>query len=57
MLKTILFIIYTALIPLVPLYGARHFKRKKDEIRQIVCWGLFVIQCLISTAAIYTYIQ
>lgn len=57
MLKTILFIIYTSLIPLVPLYGARYYGKKNDEIRRIVCWGLFAIQCLISTAAIYTYIK
>ncbi|MBO4384133.1 MAG: hypothetical protein J5854_01770 [Clostridia bacterium] len=52
MLKTLLFVVYTALIPAVPLYGVFHYSGVGDGLRKTVCWGLFAVQCLISLGAI-----
>ncbi|MCR5610796.1 MAG: hypothetical protein K6F68_03080 [Clostridiales bacterium] len=52
MIKTILFVAYTAMIPAVPLYGVVHYTKNNDRIRKTVCIGLFALQCLISIGAI-----
>lgn len=52
MIKTVLFIVYTLMIPTVPLYGVFYYRDKKDKIRETACLGLFAVQCLISLGAI-----
>jgi len=45
------------LIPAVPLYGAHIFRRRGDETKKIVCYGLFAIQVLISIAYIIAWFK
>lgn len=56
MLKSFLFIVYCALIALIPLWGADYFKRKNDDKRSIICWCLFAIQSLISIGSVISYL-
>jgi len=48
---TTLLLLYAGLIPVVPLLGAEIFKRRSDDLRRNVCYGLFLLQLLISIAA------
>lgn len=50
---TALMILYASAIPLVPLWGAGYFRKKKQRGKQAVCMALFLSQLLISGAAIY----
>lgn len=56
MLKTILFAVYAAAIPAVPLYGTIHFKKEKEKNKRLACWCLFAVQSLISLTSIISYI-
>ena len=55
MLKTTAFIIYSAAIPLVPLYGTVYY-RDKNKIKRLCCWGLFAVQSLISLGSILSWL-
>lgn len=57
MLKTILFILYVSVIPLVPLWGAWHFKKLGNENKAVVCRILFAVQSLVSAGCIITYLS
>lgn len=57
MLKTILFVLYAGFIPLVPLWGVRHFKAREDDVRKNVCFVLFIVQGLISAGSIVSYLR
>ena len=57
MLKTILFIIYTASIPIVPLIGAEYYKRNNNVLKKLCCWGIFAVQSLISAGCIISYLS
>ena len=57
MIKTILFVIYAMLIPAVPLYGVRFYKKHHDFTKLVCCWMLFGIQALISIGSIISYIN
>ena len=48
-MQTAAFLLWAGLIPVVPLIGADVFRRRKDRVRRNVCWGLFVLQLLLST--------
>ncbi len=47
-----MFVIYTALIPAVPLWGARHFKKQDKPVKRDVCRLLFVLQSALSLGCI-----
>ncbi|OQB25256.1 MAG: hypothetical protein BWY11_00586 [Firmicutes bacterium ADurb.Bin182] len=51
------FIIYASMIPLVPLFGAGIFKKRKDNVKKNVCIGLFVLQTLLSIGYIITWLK
>jgi|GEM_PF-1525559 len=55
MLKDILFVLYTAMIPLVPLWGADHYKKCSRPNKRLVCLALFGMQTLLSLGCILTY--
>ncbi len=57
MLKTILFIAWAAIIPIVPLWGIIHYRQKDDKTRLAVCGVLFGIQTFLSIAYIVEYIK
>ena len=44
----LLLIVYAAVIPLVPLIGARLYKRRGDNLRRNVCYGITFLQTLLS---------
>ncbi|MCI6094695.1 MAG: hypothetical protein SPJ86_06875 [Eubacteriales bacterium] len=52
----ILFVLYACLIPLVPLVGVEIYRQRKDKLRKNICWGLFGLQLIISTASIAAYL-
>lgn len=52
-MEDVFFVLYAAMIPAVPLYGAKHYKKNKNEVKRLVCWGLFAVQTLISAACIF----
>ena len=52
MFKTVIFIIYCAVIPIVPLYGVEYYRRNDNELKKLCCWGLFVLQSIISIGSI-----
>ncbi|MBO4848406.1 MAG: hypothetical protein J5586_04555 [Clostridia bacterium] len=56
MLKTVLFVLYALMIPLVPLWGVRHYRRNKNGSKEIVCWVLFAVQTLVSVGSIISYV-
>ena len=56
MLMKILFAIYAAAIPLVPLYGAEEYKRRGAARKKNVCLLLFGVQTLISVGSIISYL-
>ncbi len=45
---TAAFLFCAGLIPIVPLIGVDIFRRRNDRLRKNVCWGLFVLQLLLS---------
>jgi len=51
-----LFILYSGLIPVVPLVGAEIYKRRDDKKRRNVCYLLFAVQLLVSIKYIVTYL-
>ena len=50
-----LFILYSGIIPIIPLIGAEIYKRRNDKKRRNVCYGLFALQLLISVRYIISY--
>ncbi len=50
MWKTVLFLLYVGLIPLVPLIGAERFKARGETKKKWVCRGLFLVQLLLSVS-------
>ncbi|MCR5808378.1 MAG: hypothetical protein K6G56_02325 [Clostridiales bacterium] len=56
MLIKILFVIYAALIPLVPLWGARYYSKKEDASKKTICYVLFAVQIMLSFGSILTYL-
>ena len=50
-----LFILYSGIIPVVPLIGAEIYKRRDDKRRRNVCYGLFALQVLLSIRYIISY--
>ena len=52
MLIEILFFIYAAAIPLVPLYGVSHYKKSGDPKRKAACAALFALQLALSALSI-----
>ena len=54
MLKEILFTVYAALIPAVPLWGIKHFKKTDKPAKRDVCRILFVLQSFVSLGCILT---
>jgi len=54
---TIAFLICSGLLPVVPLIGVEIFKRKNDTLRRNVCWGLFVLQLLLSLLYALTWLR
>ena len=55
MMKDLLFVVYTVLIPAIPLWGAGHYKRSKDKKRRTMCFVLFGVQTLISLGCILAW--
>lgn len=53
----IAFMLYAGAIPVVPLIGVEIYKRRKDTRRRNVCYGLFVLQLIISVASIVLYMR
>ena len=53
----ILFVLYVGLIPAVPLFGANIYRRRSDKVRRNVCYGLFALQLLMSTAYIIAWFR
>jgi hypothetical protein len=51
------FIIYAGMIPLVPLFGVRIFKKRNDNVKKNVCIGLFVLQTLLSIGYIIAWLK
>lgn len=45
---TFWFILYIAIIPVVPLVGAYIYKRRNDIVRRNVCYGVSVLQLFLS---------
>ncbi len=56
MLIKVLFVIYAAMIPLVPLYGAELYKKQDNRRKRNVCWVVFAVQTLISLGSIISYL-
>ena len=56
MIKELLFAVYAALIPAVPLWGAHHFGKDGDARKRKICFVLFAVQAAISAASIIKYI-
>lgn len=56
MLKTILFILYAVMIPVVPLLGTMRYDKENDNKKRLACWGLFTAQSLVSAAYIIAYL-
>ena len=54
---TAVFIFWAGMIPLVPLLGVQHFRRRKDHTRKIVCIILFLMQLLLSVYYILIYLK
>ena len=54
---TIAFLLYTGLIPAVPLFGAALFRRRGDHRKKIICYGLFALQVLLSIAYIIAWFR
>ena len=57
MIKTVAFVLYTAAIPLVPLWGANHYKKIGNSAKRAVCIALFAVQALVSLGCILTYFK
>lgn len=53
----IAFMLYAGSIPVVPLIGAEIYKRRKDDVRRNVCYGIFALQLLVSIASILLYLR
>lgn len=49
--------LYAGAIPVVPLIGAELFKRRQDPLRRNVCYGIFLLQLILSIASIVTYLK
>lgn len=47
--------LYAGIIPAVPLIGAEVYKRRGDTLRRNVCYGIFLLQLLLSIASIVIY--
>ncbi len=56
-MRTIAFLLCAGIIPLVPLFGASIFKRRKDKVRRNVCYGLFGLQLLLSVQYILVWFR
>ena len=52
-----LFVLYAGIIPVVPLIGAGIYKRRKDTVRRNVCYGLFLLQLLLSILYVVVYFR
>ena len=57
MFKTVMFIIYSAAIPIVPLIGAEYYKQRNNRLKKLCCLGLFAVQSLISLGCIVSYLS
>ena len=57
MFKDIMFFIYTAMIPLVPLYGVGYYTKRPSGTKRAVCVLLFVMQIFISCGSIIKYFE
>ena len=53
----IAFMLYAGSIPVVPLIGAEIYKRRQDTRRRNVCYGIFVLQLLVSVTSIVLYLR
>lgn len=56
-MRTAAFIFCAGIIPLVPLFGAGIYKRRKDKLRRNVCYGLFALQLLLSIQYILVWFR
>jgi len=54
---TAVFIFWAGIIPLVPLLGIEHFKRRKDPARKIICLVLFILQLILSLSYIFVWLK
>lgn len=52
----VLFVLYSAAIPLVPLWGINYYRKNKNTTKKICCWILFLMQILISFGSIISYL-
>jgi hypothetical protein len=54
---TTAFIIYAGMIPVVPLFGVRIFKKRNDKVKKNICIGLFLLQTLLSIGYIVAWLK
>lgn len=57
MLKEILFTVYAALIPAVPLWGAHYYSKNDNTGRKTLCYILFALQVLLSAGSIMKFLD
>ena len=55
MIRDIAFVLYVSAIPIVPLCGYDHFRKKDSASKALVCIMLFVMQTLLSLGCILSY--
>lgn len=56
MISKLLFALYAGSIPLVPLYGVKHYGKSGEKNKRNFCILLFAFQALISLGAIIDYL-
>lgn len=54
---TAAFIFCAGIIPLVPLLGAQSYHRKKNKVKRNICYGLFVMQLILSTLYVIAWLN